>query len=153
METAVKTFRTLACVAMMLAAASPALAADQIFHPEENEVILDSFDGRAYWELQAICAGHHGATANYFARRGESARASASEAAGVAAFDDAVRQIRADRGIDANAATRIAEPIVQVGGRLTAKGLREDDLASGGQWNYWRSFCIDAKTAFNRASR
>ena len=60
---------------MLLAAASPALAADQIFHPEESEVILETFDGRAYWELQAICAGHHGATANYFARQGERAKA------------------------------------------------------------------------------
>lgn len=137
---------------MLLAAASPALAADQIFHPEESEVILETFDGRAYWELQAICAGHHGATANYFARQGERAKASAAEAAGVAAFDAAVRQIRHDRGIDANAATKLAEPVVQVGGRVTARGLRENGLASNGQWNYWRSFCIDANIAFNRAS-
>lgn len=152
METAVKTFRTLGCVAMLVAAASPALAADQIFHAEDNEVILDSFDGRAFWELQAICAGHHGATANFLARRGETARASAAEAAGVAAFDDAVRQIRADRGIGANDATKIAEPVVQVGGRVSARALRADGMATNGQWNYWRSFCLDAKVAFNRAS-
>ena len=153
METAVKTFRTLGCVAMILAAASPALAADQIFHPEENEAILDTFDGRAYWELQAYCAGYHGATANHLARIGETARASASEAAGVEAFDAAVSQIRHDRGIDANAATKIAEPIVQVGGRVTARTLREDGMSSTGRWNYWRSFCLDAKVAFNRASQ
>ena len=148
-----KTFRTLVCVAMVLAAASPALAADQIFHPEENEVILETFDGRAYWELQAMCAGYHGATANYLARRGDSVGAGASEAAGVAAFDDAVRLIRHDRGVDANAATKLAEPVVQVGGRVTAKGLRQDGMAVNGQWNYWRSFCLDAKVAFNRASQ
>lgn len=147
-----KTFRTLGCLAMVLAAASPALAADQIFHPVENELILDSFDGRPFWVLQAYCAGHHGATANHYARQGESARAGAAEAAGVAAFDDAVRQIRHDRGIDADAATKIAEPVVQVGGRVTAQSLREDGMAPTGRWNYWRSFCIDAKAAFNRAS-
>ena len=147
-----KTFRTLVCAAMLLSAASPALAADQIFHPAENEVILETFDGRAFWELQAVCAGYHGATANYFASRGDTAKANASEAAGVKAFAAAVRQIRHDRGVDAPAATKLAEPIVQVGGRVTAKGLREDGMAANGQWNYWRSFCIDADVAFNRAS-
>lgn len=148
-----KTFRTLACVATMLAAAGPALAADQIFHPEENEVILDTFDGHPYWELQAVCAGHYGATANYFAKLGDAAKASAAEAAGVAALDAAVDLISHDRGIDTNAATRIAEPIVQAGGRMTAKALREEGTGDQGRWNYWRSFCIDAKVAFNRASR
>jgi hypothetical protein len=151
-ETALKTFRTLGCVAMLLAAASPALAADQIFQHAEGELILDAFDGRPFWELQAYCAGYHGATANHLARLGDNAQASAAEAAGVAAFDDAVRQIRHDRGIDANAATKVAEPVVQIGGRVTAQSLRQDGMAPTGRWNYWRSFCIDAKVAFNRAS-
>lgn len=150
-----KTLRTLAMAAMLLAAASPALAAEQIFHETDGPEILSDFDGKPIWQLQAVCAGFHGATANYYARTREPAKASASEAAGLAALNQAVAKIRRDRGLDEAAATRVAEPIVTVGGRAIAEILREDGIpASGvaGRWNYWRSFCIDAKDTFNRVS-
>jgi hypothetical protein len=149
-ETDMKPLRALVCIAAIAAAAGPALAADLLFHAGDGEEILANFDGKPYWELQAMCAGHHGATANYFARQGERAKASASEAAGVAALNDAVRQIRHDRNLDEAAATKVAEPIVQVGGRATAEALRTEGTRADGRWNYWRSFCIDAGTAFRQ---
>ena len=150
-----KSLRTLALAAMLLAAASPALAAEQIFHEADGPEILSDFDGKPIWQLQAVCAGFHGATANYWARNRDPAKASASEAAGVAALDQAIAKIRRDRGLDEAAATRMANSIVTVGGRAIAEILREDGIPSssaGGRWNYWRSFCIDAKDTFNRVS-
>ena len=148
-----KTLRALASAALIAAAATPALASDLLFHAEDGEAILANFDGRPYWELQAYCAGFHGATANYFDKRGDRSKAAASEAAGVAALNDAVRQLMRDRGLSAADAEKAATPVVQIGGRTTAESLREDGTLSSGKWNYWRSFCIDAKAAYVAAAR
>jgi len=150
-----KSLRTLACALVALAvAAGPALATEQLFHKADGPEILSDFDGKPLWQLQAVCAGFHGATANYYQRNGEAAKASASEAAGVAALNDAVAKIRRDRNLDDAAATKVAEPIVTVGGRAIAEILRTDGVPSNGsgRWNYWRSFCIDAKATFNKVS-
>ena len=69
-----KTLRALACAALIAAAATPAQAGDLLFRAEDGEAILSNFDGRPYWELQAFCAGFHGATANYYDRRGDPPR-------------------------------------------------------------------------------
>jgi hypothetical protein len=148
-----KTLRALACTALIAAAASPALAGDLMFHAEDGEAILSNFDGRPYWELQAFCAGFHGASANYFDRKGQGDKAKAHETSGVSALNDAVRQLRRDRGVSAADATSIAEPVLTLGGRKTAEALRNDGTVSNGRWNYWRSFCIDAKAAFVRSAR
>ena len=148
-----KTLRALASAALIAAAATPALASDLLFHAEDGEAILANFDGRPYWELQAYGAGFHGATANYFDKRGDRSKAAASEAAGVAALNDAVRQLMRDRGLSAADAEKAATPVVQIGGRTTAESLREDGTLSSGKWNYWRSFCIDAKAAYVAAAR
>ena len=148
-----KTLRALVSAALIAAVSTPALAADLLFHAEDGEAILSNFDGRPYWELQAYCAGFHGATANYWDKKGEAAKAQASEAAGVAALNDAVRQLMRDRGLSAANAEKAAAPVVTIGGRTTAESLRSDGTISSGRWNYWRSFCIDAKAAFTRASR
>lgn len=148
-----KTLRALASAALIAAAATPALAGDLLFQAEDGEAILSNFDGRPYWELQAYCAGFHGATANWFDKKGQVDKAKASEAAGVAALTDAVRQLMRDRGLSAGDAEKAAAPVVTIGGRTTAESLRADGMISSGRWNYWRSFCIDAKAAFVRAAR
>ena len=148
-----KTMRVLASALTIAAAAAPAIAGDLLYDKTQGEEILSEFHGRPYWEMQAYCAGFHGATANYWAKRGESARSKAAELSGVAAFGRAVAQIRRDRGIDENGAVKAVEPAVQVGGRVTTQALREDGTISSGKWNYWRSFCIDADAAFVRAAR
>jgi len=138
---------------MLLGAATPALAGDLLFHADDGEAILANFDGRPYWELQAYCAGFHGATANYWDKKGESDKARASEAAGVSALNDAVKQLMRDRGVTAAAAEKTAAPVVTIGGRTTAESLRADGMVSSGRWNYWRSFCIDARAAYRAAAR
>ncbi len=154
-----KTMRVLttaAAAALVVAtagAAPAAAAADLIFTKDQGEEILSTFDGKPWWQMQAYCAGFHGATANYFDRQGERSRAKAAEAAGVDALNTAVRQLMRDRGVSAAEATKLAESAVQVGGRTTAQALNQDGTASFGQWNYWRSFCIDAKAAYVRAAR
>ena len=150
-----KSLRTLACAMAALAvAAGPALAAEQLFNKGDGPEILSDFDGKPLWELQAVCAGFHGATANSYQRNGDAAKASASEAAGVAALNDAVAKIRHDRSLDEAAATRVAEPIVTTGGRAIAEILRADgaSVRPDSRWNYWRSLCIDARSTFNRVS-
>lgn len=148
-----KTLRAFVSAALIAAAATPAMAGDTLFHAEDGEEILANFDGRPYWELQAFCAGYHGATANHWDKKGESAKAQASEAAGVAALNDAIRQLMRDRGVSAPEAEKTAAGVVTIGGRTTAESLRESGTLSSGRWNYWRSFCIDAKAAFVRAAR
>lgn len=152
-----KTMRALACAAsiagMLASAATPAAAGDLLFNADDGEVILSTFDGRPYWELQAFCAGFHGATANYYDQKGDASRAQAHESSGVSALNDAVGQLRRDRGISEAEALRVAQGVVTVGGRNTAQELRADGTASHGRWNYWRSFCIDAKAAFTSAAR
>lgn len=148
-----KTMRAAVCSIAMLAAAAPAMAGDLLFQKDQGEEILSSFDGRPWWQMQAYCAGYHGATANYWAERGEAAKARASEAAGVDALNSAVSQLMRDRRIDNAAATKLAEETVVVGGRTTAQALRAGGTVSNGRWNYWRSFCIDAKAAYIRAAR
>jgi len=148
-----KTLRAIAAAALIAAAATPASAADLMFHAEDGEAILANFDGRPYWELQAYCAGFHGATANWYDEKGKGPEAKASEAAGVSALNDAVKQLMRDRGISAADAEKAAAPVVQIGGRTTAQTLRADGMISSGRWNYWRSFCIDAKAAFTAAAR
>lgn len=152
-----KTMRALACAAsiagMLASAATPAAAGDLLFNADDGEAILSNFDGRPYWELQAFCAGFHGATANYFDKKGDATRAQAHENSGVSALNDAVGQLRRDRGISEAEAIRVAQGVVTVGGRTTAEHLRDNGTIPNGRWNYWRSFCIDAKTAFTSASR
>jgi len=145
-----KALRVLACTIAMLGAAAPAMAADLLFRAEGQPEILSTFDGRPYWEMQAYCAGFHGATANFWAKSGDAAKAKASESAGVAAFTRAVGQIRRDRGVTETAATQLAEGAVRVGGRITTDALKKE--GAGPQWNYWRSFCIDADAAYAKAA-
>jgi len=148
-----KSIRVLAGALAIAAAAAPALAGDLLYDQTQGEAILSEFHGRPYWEMQAYCAGFHGATANFYERRAQRSKALVSEQAGVAAFSRAVAQIRRDRGIDEKAAIKEVEAAVQVGGRVTTAALRQDGTATTGKWNYWRSFCIDADAAFIRAAR
>jgi hypothetical protein len=144
--------RALGFAAALLAAASPAIAADQLFHAEDGPEILSTFDGKPVWQLQAMCAGFHGATANYWDKRGESAKAKASELAGVAALTDAVQKIERDRKVSETEAVAAANEIVTVGGKAVTEMLRVDGTSTTGRWNYWRSFCMDASDTFRRVS-
>ncbi|MBX7247933.1 MAG: hypothetical protein K1X35_02665 [Caulobacteraceae bacterium] len=146
-----KSLRVLACVAAIVAA-GPAAAAEQVFHADDGPEILSTFDGKPLWQLQAMCAGFHGATANYYARVGETAKAKASEAAGLAALNDAVDKIEHDRNVTEKEAMQTANQVVTVGGRAVAEMLRIEGTAPTGRWNYWRSFCIDARDTFHRVS-
>lgn len=148
-----KPLRVLACAAALASAAAPALSADLVFRKEQGPLILETFDGRPYWEMQAFCAGVHGASANWFSRRGDLTRSQGHEKEALGAFQDAVSRLRRDRGISEAAATRLVEPVVQMGGRRTAEALRVSGLDVKGQWNYWRSFCVDAKAAYVRVAR
>ena len=148
-----KTLRVLACVLALAGSATPALSADLVFRKDQGPMILETFDGRPYWEMQAFCAGVHGASANWFSRRGDLTRSKTHEKDALGAFQDAVGQLRRDRGISEAAATRLVEPVVQMGGRRTAEALRVSGLDVKGQWNYWRSFCADAKVAYVRMAR
>lgn len=148
-----KAGRIMAAAIAMAAAAGPALSADLIFRKDQGAMILETFDGRPYWEMQAYCAGVHGASANWFSRQGDQKRSRSHEQAALESLNYAVSQLQRDRGISADQATKLAEPVVQMGGRRTAEALRTAGASSRGTWNYWRSFCIDAKAAYVRAAR
>jgi len=148
-----KRMRALACALALAASVTPAVAGDLLFRKEQGPLILENFDGRPFWELQAYCAGVHGASANWFARKGETDKVQGYERAGVEALNDAVRQLQRDRKVSADAATKLVEPVVQMGGRRAAEALRISGTVNDGQWNYWRSFCADAKAAYVRAAR
>ena len=140
-------------VLSLLAAAQPAAGADRIYDRRFGSLILYDFDGRAIWELQAMCAGFHRATAAYWVERGRSDRARAARVASAQATNRVVLQLKRDRGIDSrNEAIRLAAASEQVGWRITRAALDKDDTSEDGQWNYWRSFCTEADRAFFAAN-
>jgi len=134
---------------LAVAGAQPATAADRTYDRRFGSLILYDFDGRAIWELQAMCAGFHRATASYWSERGRRDRARAAEVASAQATNRVVQQLKRDRGIDSrNEAIRLAAASEQVGWRVTRKALAKDDTSEDGQWNYWRSFCTEADRVF-----
>lgn len=136
-------------LASALALSGVAAAGDRLFVNTDDESILTDFDGRAMWELQAICAGHHRATAAYWQSRGRGDRADAARAQAAATTDDVVAQLRSDRGLtDRNEAVRTAAAVEQVGYRATQKALARDGVSPDGRWNFWRSVCVAAKRAY-----
>lgn len=136
-------------IVVAIGASGPASAGDRIFHNTDDESILTDFDGRAVWELQAMCAGHHRATAAYWKGRGKSERAHEARAASARATNDVVTQLRRDRAItDRNEAIRTAAAVEQVGYRLTEAALARDGVSPDGRWNFWRSVCLAAKRVY-----
>jgi hypothetical protein len=131
-----------AVIAGALLAAGSAGAADLVYRNSDSASILTDFDGRAVWELEALCAGHYRATAAYWTARGKADRARAARVQSAAATNDVVSQLERDRGItDRNEALHVGAPVEQVGFRVTEKALARDAVSPDGEWNYWRSVC------------
>lgn len=140
---------TVLMVAAALAAGGPAAAADRLFQNTDDESILTDFDGRAVWELQAMCAGHHRATADYWKGRARAERARAAQLSSAQATDDVVAQLRRDRAIaDRDQAIGTAASYEQVGYRLTQQALARDGVSPDGRWNFWRSVCVAARRVY-----
>ena len=140
---------TALALALALTAVGPSAAGDRIFHNTDEESILTDFDGRAVWELQALCAGHHRATAAYWNGRGRKDRSRTAQLSSARTTDEVVAQLRRDRGItDRSEAINTAAPAEQVGYRVTEQALARDGVAPQGRWNFWRSVCIAAKRVY-----
>lgn len=139
---------TLASVAA-LGAATPALPADATFDRRAGDLILHDFHGRPIWELQAMCAGFHRATAAYWTERDRPDRARRAKVASAQATNRVVVQLRRDRQIALrDDAIRLAAAYEQVGWRVTQTALTKDGVDEDGQWNFWRSACDEVDRAF-----
>ena len=136
-------------LASALALSGAAAAGDRLFVNTDDESILTDFDGRAVWELQAMCAGHHRATAAYWQGRGRADRARTARISSARATDDVVAQLRRDRNItDRGEAIQSAASYEQVGYRVTEQALARDGVSPDGRWNFWRSVCIAARRVY-----
>jgi hypothetical protein len=141
------TFTVLMCAAVV--AATPAVAADRIYDRHDGDLILTDFDGKTYWEVQAMCAGFHRATASYWLDRGRSDRSRLEQIAAAQATNRVVLQLRRDRGLEDRAeAISLAAPSEQVGLRITRKALAKDGVDQDGQWAFWRNVCVKADKAW-----
>jgi hypothetical protein len=133
----------------ILGAAAPAAAADRIYDRREGELILADFHGKTYWEVQALCAGFHRATAAYWLDRGKRDKARLEQIASAQATNRVVVQLQRDRGfMERSEAVSLAAPSEQVGWRLTRAALAKDGADEDGEWNFWRNFCVEADRAF-----
>ncbi len=142
-------FLVLAAALSLAAAAQPASGADTVFKATYKDLMLEDFDGRAIWELQAMCAGFHRATAAYWTGKGRRDRAREAQVASARATNRVVHQLKRDRALgDRNEAIELAAPSEQVGWRITNEALAKDGVSQDGQWNFWRSACIEVDRAF-----
>lgn len=133
------------------ASATPSPAADRIYERREGDLILTGFDGKTHWEVQAMCAGFHRATASWWVAKGKPDRARAEQVASARATNRVVLQLRRDRGLnDRSEAINLAAASEQVGWRVTQTALAKDGTDVDGEWNFWRSFCVRADQAFFR---
>lgn len=140
-----------AAVIAIAACATSSSAADRIYDHREGDLILTGFTGKTYWEVQAMCAGFHRATASWWTEKGRQDRARSEQIASAQATNRVVLQLRRDRGLaDRNEAIRLAAASEQVGWRLTRTALEKDGVDVDGEWNFWRSFCVRADQAFFR---
>ncbi|HYE43757.1 MAG TPA: hypothetical protein VEA15_10225 [Caulobacteraceae bacterium] len=142
--------RFLTCAAACaLALAAPAAAADATFDRKAGDLILHDFHGRPIWELQAMCAGFHRATAAYWTGKARPDRARKAKVSSAQATNRVVVQLRRDRQItDRNEAVRFAAASEQVGWRVTGRALAKDGTDEDGQWSFWRSACDEVDRAF-----
>ena len=132
-----------------LSVATPALPADAVFDRRAGDLILHDFHGRPIWELQAMCAGFHRATAAYWTDKGRQDRARKAKVASAQATNRVVVQLRRDRQITVrDEAIRLAAAYEQVGWRVTRTALAKDGVDEDGQWNFWRSACDEVDRAF-----
>lgn len=133
----------------ILAVAPPAGAADRLYDRHDGELILTDFHGKTYWEVQAMCAGFHRATAAYWLERDKRDKARLEQIASAQATNRVVLQLQRDRGTMARSeAVQLAAPSEQVGWRLTLAALAKDGADQDGEWNFWRNFCVEADRAF-----
>lgn len=133
----------------ILGAAAPAAAGDRLYHRQDGDLILTDFEGKTYWEVQAMCAGFHRATAAYWLDRGRRDRARLEQIASAQATNRVVVQLQRDRGaMERSEAIRLAAPSEQVGWRVTHAALAKDGADQDGEWNFWRNFCVEADRAF-----
>jgi hypothetical protein len=144
------TFRLAAlAVIATLTVATPSAAADRLYDRHDGDLILTDFEGKTYWEVQAMCAGFHRATAAYWLDRGKRDRARLEQIASAQATNRVVLQLRRDRGpMERNEAILLAAPSEQVGWRVTRAALSKDGVDQDGEWNFWRNFCVEADRAF-----
>jgi len=133
---------------LALASVSPAAAEDALYDKRFGSLILADFHGKAIWELQAMCAGYHRATASYFSEQGKRDLARRAEVASAQATNRVALQLKHDRGLSRAEAIRLAAAYEQVGVRVTQRALAKDGHDQDGQWNYWKSFCADADRVF-----
>lgn len=132
-----------------LGVAGPATAADRIYDRHDGDLILADFQGKTYWEVQALCAGFHRATAAYWLGQGKRDKARLEQIASAQATNRVVLQLQRDRGSMARSdAIRLAAPSEQVGWRVTHAALTKDGVDQDGEWNFWRNFCVEADRAF-----
>ena len=85
-----KTALYLAAV-VALGAAAPAAAGDLIY--PGGTLLTEGVAGKAYWTVQAQCAGVYGATSNFLTEKGDTDGAAEARALGVAFFRAAVDRV------------------------------------------------------------
>lgn len=133
---------------MVVAAASPALSADRLLTASESSLLARDNVGKPYWALLAGCAGFFGGTSNFYTDNNEPAKAEQAKDTGVRFLNEALEQLRIDRGLAPSAGLNALVPTVDRG-RIRAKQLlmsAHDDPNS--DWNFARSTCMDIQRAY-----
>jgi hypothetical protein len=107
-----------AAVALLLAAAGPALAGqDAIYHyrPAQELPVLRSYHQQPYWRALAECSGIHGVLMDRLQAGGRTEAANVSRQRAVAMLQRANARLVIDRGVSEAEALTLTTPMVTAG--------------------------------------
>jgi hypothetical protein len=138
--------RLLIAAGLSFGLAGSALAGDLTY--PGGSLLTEGLAGKPYWVIQARCAGLFGATSNFYADKGDAARAEAARTLGVSFFRQAVDRVMQDRGVGRAAAIEALSPGVIAGRTEARTALDAAGDGPGSTWNFARSACLDVQDAY-----
>jgi hypothetical protein len=141
-------------VAALLGVAAPAAAADLVFVYRNKHVdSLKSYNRTPYYKMLAECAGGYGSLVARYDAAGDSGRAAAAKAQGVAFANKATARLSADRGIGERDALELIRADVEAG-RAAGEGLfREPANRHLSHEQVLDLFCSQVQDAHDSAAR
>ena len=136
--------------AVLLAGAAGAASADDQLISKPNHAqpqSLDGLQGTPWWKQLARCAGFYDSVANGYEQLGQRQPTRAAEAMGDELTAAALARLRADRGLDDEAAVALIAPEISIG-RGVGERLwpRRNRVVSS--WNIYRSQCLDVRDVY-----
>jgi hypothetical protein len=131
---------------VLSAGALPALAGDLLYRAEPDS-LTEALDGQPYWAAQAQCAGLFGGAAQYLTVQGGGTAADEAKTSALAFADDAIAQLRKDRGLTKAQAIEVITPAV-LKAREDGERLISQDNSPRSAWNFARSSCLDVADSY-----